>query len=788
MERFEAAYGRWVVRHRWPILMATLVLLIAAASGARFLTFNNDLRAFFSDKNPQLQALETLENTYNKNTNVLFVIAPADGDVFTRKTLAAVEEMTEECWQMPYSSRVNSITNYQHTEVVDDDLIVDDLVRDASALSDADLKRIRTIAIHEPQLVNDAVSESGHVTAISVNALLPGKSLDEVPEVTLFARDLIVRYEEKYPGLEIHLTGGIVFDNAFAEVSQKDISTLVPIMFVVLVVITGLSLRSLVGTFGTLLVILFSALTGLGMAGWLGILLTSASVNAPTIILTLAVADSVHILVTFFSQFRQGKSRHDAIAESLRVNLQPVMLTSITTAIGFLSMNVSDAPPFRDLGNMVAIGVVAAFFYSVLFLPALLAILPIRVKTSGTDEHDGWTDALARFVIARRKIVLWGTTLFIVLLTAGIARIELNDDWVNYFDDSYDIRTSSDFAEENLTGFDIIEYSLYSGESGGINDPEYLATIEAFARWYEEQPNVVHISTITNTMKRLNMNMHGNDVAYYAIPERRDLAAQYLLLYEMSLPFGLDLNDQINVDKSATRMLVNMKGMTTNSIREMDEQARDWLRENAPESMLTYGSGLSIIWAHISERNIKSMLGASFGALILISVILIFALRSFKLGAISLIPNMAPAFMAFGVWGLTVGRVGLALSVIVAMTLGIVVDDTVHFMSKYIRARREHGMGPRGAVRYAFKTVGRALWITTIALVAGFLVLTLSGFKMNSDMGMMTAITISIALVLDFLFLPALLMRVEEKADETSHVGLDTLPGEFPASGGGGDS
>jgi predicted RND superfamily exporter protein len=286
--------------------------------------------------------------------------------------------------------------------------------------------------------------------------------------------------------------------------------------------------------------------------------------------------------------------------------------------------------------------------------------------------------------------------------------------------------------------------------------------VEEFANWYRNQPKVIHVNTITDIMKRLNKNMHGDDETYYRIPQQRDLAAQYLLLYELSLPFGLDLNNQIDVDKSATRLIASMRDATSRELRDMDEKAREWLKVNAPESMFSYGSGLSIIFAHISERNIKSMLGASFGALILISVILIFALRSLKIGLVSLIPNLAPAFMAFGIWGLLVGQVGLGLSVIVSLTLGIVVDDTVHFLSKYLRARREHNMAPSEAVRFSFNTVGTAMWVTTVALVAGFLVLTLSGYKMNSDMGLMSAITISLALVMDFLLLPTILMKVEK--------------------------
>jgi hypothetical protein len=500
----------------------------------------------------------------------------------------------------------------------------------------------------------------------------------------------------------------------------------------------------------------------MGLAGWLGISLNPASTNAPTIILLLAVADSVHILATMFYEMRHGMNKHEAVAESLRVNLKPVFYTSATTAIGFLTMNFSDAPPFRDLGNMVALGVMAAFVCSVTGLPALLAVIPIRAKPKAHrgDVSSKSCDTLAIFIIGRRKSVFWGALVFLLALTTGILRIELDDDWVKYFDDRYAIRRAADFSKENLRGFDIIEYSMESGETGGINRPAYLNKLEAFTDWYRQQPEAVHVSTITDVFKRLNKNMHGDNETYYRIPSQRDLAAQYLLLYEMSLPFGLDLNSQIDIDKSATRMIISFKETTTRELRGMDDKARAWLKENAPE-MFTYGSGLSIMWAHISKRNINSMLGASFLALFLISLLLMFAMRSFKLGLLSLIPNLSPALMGFGLWGYLFSQVGLGLSVVVAMTLGIVVDDTIHFMIKYIRARDELRLEPPEAVRYSFNTVGTAMLVTTISLVCGFLVLTQSGFKMNSEMGLLSAITIAMALTMDFLFLPTLLMRVD---------------------------
>ncbi|MDH3870756.1 MAG: MMPL family transporter, partial [Gammaproteobacteria bacterium] len=496
-------------------------------------------------------------------------------------------------------------------------------------------------------------------------------------------------------------------------------------------------------------------------AGWLGMSLNPASSNAPIIILTLAVADSVHILVTLMQQLRRGVHRQQAIVESLRINFQAVSLTSITTVIGFLTMNLSDAPPFRDLGNIVALGVTAALLYSVLLLPALMAVLPLHATAVKPASIPELLDRLAGFVIARRVPVLRAAWIAIAVASAGMLQIEFSDDWVKYFDSRYELRTATDFMEENLLGAHIIEYSLDSGEAGGISEPAYLATLEAFADWYREQPRVGHVQTIVAMMKRLNRNLHGDDPAYYRLPEQRELAAQYLLLYEMSLPYGLDLNNQINVDKSATRMIVTLKGISTLELRELEERARAWLEENAPAHMVSHGTGLSMIWAHISRRNIHSMLGAAFLALLLISGLLVFALRSLRFGVVSLFPNLAPAFMAFGIWGLLVGQVGLGLSVVVSLTLGIVVDDTVHFLSHYLRARREDGLEPAAAIRYSFGTVGTAMWITTVTLVAGFLVLTLSGYKMNADMGLLSAITLSLALLMDFLFLPALLLKFD---------------------------
>ena len=345
-------------------------------------------------------------------------------------------------------------------------------------------------------------------------------------------------------------------------------------------------------------------------------------------------------------------------------------------------------------------------------------------------------------------------------LIAFLPQNRLNDDFVKYFDTSVPFRISTDFMQDNLSGMTNLEIAIDTFDSSGINDPKVLKVIGDFSTWLRDQPEVDHVNTLSDTLMRLNKNMHGDDESYYSLPTDRELSAQYLLLYEMSLPYGLDLNNQLNVDKSATRIVATLQNMTSNELIKVEQRINGWFAQNAPDYKAEIASP-NLMFAHIGQRNIQSMLIGTTVALVLISVMLGFALRSVRFGLISLLPNLAPAAMGFGLWFLIDGQIGLGLSVVAGMTLGIVVDDTVHFLSKYLHARRDRNKDSVAAVGYAFGSVGRALWITTLVLVAGFMVLAPSSFKLNADMGLLTALTILIALIVDFLFLPPLLMKLD---------------------------
>ncbi len=766
MHEFEARFGHWIIRYRWAVIALTLIGVFIAASGGSRVVFSDDYRVFFAPENPQLQAFEALEATYTKNDNVLIVLAPKDGDVFTPKTLAAVEQVTERAWQMPYSIRVDSISNFQHTEAEGDDLIVRDLVEHAEGYSPRDIAQVRRVALNEPQLVNRLVSPDARVTGINVIIQLPGvDKVNEGPEVTRFSRALVEQIKAEHPELDVYLTGMVMLNNAFNEASILDMQSLIPIGFGLMILILAVMLRNIMLTLSTVMIILFAIMSAMGLGGYLGYPMTPISASAPTIILTVAIANCVHVLVTFLYELRHGADRRAAVVESLRVNLQPLLLTSVTTSLGFLSLNFSESPPFRHLGNFVALGVAASFIFSVTFLPAIMTLLPTRARHIDHDRHTAM-DRVAEFVINRRRALLWGISALTLVMVAMIPRNYINEVFVEYFDKSIQFRTDTDFVNKTLGGLYSIDYSLDTHETGGVSNPEFLKKLEAFGQWWQEQPETVHVNTLSDVMKRLNKSMHGDDPSWYRIPESRELAAQYLLLYEMSLPYGLDLNNQLNVDKSATRFSATVRVVSTDKILALEHRAGEWLRANAPELSDAEGSSTVIMFSHISKRNFNSMMTGTLSALLMISLLLILALRSLKIGLISLIPNLVPAAIGFGLWGLFISEMNLSVSIVIAVTLGIVVDDTVHFLSKYLRGRREKNLNAQDAVRYAFSRVGTALLVTTLVLMTGFLVLTQSSFLLNSTMGLMTAMVLAIALALDFLLLPALLMKLEEKSHE----------------------
>lgn len=757
------------VARRWlTVFLCFLTVMLGAYGGSR-LSFSGDYQVFFSDENPELQAFLNFEATYGKADNISFVIIPDSGTIYTPEVMAAIHQLTDQAWKIPYVSRVDSVTNFQHSYAEGDDLIVEDLVYELKELeAPGRLKEIRKIVEAEPLLHRYVVDEQGRATLVNAVLQVDRSNPDDVAATVAKAREIRDSIVKDHPGLTIKLTGISMLSSAFSEVAQLDSQTLIPAMYLLITVVMLIVIRSFTATLSALFLIFFSTAFGMGVAGWMGIELTPISISAPTIILTIAVADAVHIIAAMRQRMRAGMEKTTAIIEATAANSFPVTITSLTTIIGFLSLNFSGSPPFHHLGNITAVGIMMAWLLSLTFLPAMLRIMPVRYKAVPQEMHD--RSLMLRFgswVLNRRKRLFAATVAISVAAMAMIPRIEFNDVWSKYFAPDISIRQAID-ATQPFFGTDNIEFVLDSGAPGNVLEPAFLHEVAAFTDWLEAREETRHIYSLSHIMKRLNRNLNQDDPAFYRIPQNQKKASQYLLVYELSLPYGLDLNDRIDIDREKTRISVTLKDLSTTEARALSEEAVAWFNAKSQIGATAIATGATPLFNYIADRNIQSMLEGAIFLIFAIFAIMALSFKSLQIGILSVLLNAIPILATFGFWAILVGQVGFSIAIVGAVAIGLVIDDSVHILSKYMVAKRHQGKSFEDSVRYAFGTAGVAILSTTIILGVGFALLTTSSFKPNLDLGLMTAMAIMLAMVVNFFTMPALLDFMNPEKGETS--------------------
>ena len=748
----------WFTNNPKSTIGLVLVFVSLLITGIPNLTISNDFRVYLGKDNPQLKAFEVFENNYIKSDTATFVIGAKQGDLFTEEGLTLIRMLTERSWFIDHSYRVNSLSNYIYTSSNDDEIQSQYLYEATTELTPVKLEQIRRQALTENRLVKSLITADGKLTVIVIYLNLPESETNASVKVTQQVESIRDELRNLFPQFQIDNGGSTAFNTTLARAVANDLLTLLPISYLIIFAGLFLFLRSVAATACIFILITVCLLATFGFFGWVAPLLTPIAGFAPSILLSIMVADSVHLLVTYQLLLSQGDKKQAAILESLRVNFMPILITSLTTMIGFLSLNFSASPPYQDLGNMVAFGVFLALVFSLVLLPALMMLFPEgrRVTLPG-HKMFGY---LAQLVIEKKKQFFLAMSLIIISLVLFIPNNRVSDNWANYFDDSFDIVKLVQQIDGYLTGVNALEYSIASNEAGGIFDPDYLQQLDEFEAWFQNEPKTVSISSFSTLMKDLNQVMHNDDLKWHRTPESSELAAQYLLFYEFGLPEGLGLNNLVTIHKNATRFTVSISYAGSDELLEIDRRAQLWLKQNTTALNVDEATGLGMVFAHIAQRNISSLLLGTLIALIGISVVLMVVLKSVKYGLISLVPNLVPAAMAYGLWGLTYGYVDIALSIVACSTLGIVVDDTVHFLHKYIRARRQ-GLDAKQSVEQAFSRVGLALLTTTMVLAGGFVILALSPMNTSATIGILMAITLCFALIIDFLLLPPLLLYLD---------------------------
>ncbi|MFZ3033975.1 MAG: MMPL family transporter [Parvibaculum sp.] len=757
--------GVWAPGLRAPRLVIFLCLLVsmAAASGMPRLTLSSDSRVFFDPVSPELVELENFEHKFGQNNGVLMVVSPRDLASARKVTdpdiLAVIGELTKRAWKLPHSTRVEALTNFPHVTSDADSFSVEELVPDPTKVTAARAAEVEKIAISDRLIVNRLISPDAKAAGVLINFNLPEEGSRQVREIIAASRALASAIEQEHPDIDVKLTGNVMLLGTFAEAAVSDALLLIPVSLLVSGLIMLLFVRSIRPSLAIVSLLVLSGASAMGIAGWLGYVINPASIAAPVIIVTVNMAAAVRIVTTTMALLGQGKSKRDAIAESLAIHIRPVTLTNITSAIGFLSMNLAEAPPFRDLGNLVAMGIVFAYFLTFTWLPAILMRMDLKPAQNRSER---FMIGLGHFVNGNYRSLLFLCGIIVIASGVWLQKITLDDDFARYFDSRFQYRQDSDFAEDHLTGLNIIEFDVGAGASNGVYEPTYQRKLEQFLSWLRAQPHVVSVVGLPDITLRIEKAMNPGATTAASIPDQADRIAQYFLLYELSLPYGASLNDQINVSRSSSRVTAILRHVKSSEIRELNHKAQAWLAANAPPDMATSGISINVLFSNVSWINIRSMIGTTIASMLVIAIIVGLALRSVNYGLLSIAMNIFPSIVGFGIWGLLIGQIGLAASVITAMTIGLVVDDTIYFLMMY-QAARKRGLNSEEAINEVFEIVGTAMLVITLSLAAGFAVLTVSGFEVNRSLGAQTTIVILANLLIDWLMLPPLLRLVDRE-------------------------
>jgi predicted RND superfamily exporter protein len=546
----------------------------------------------------------------------------------------------------------------------------------------------------------------------------------------------------------------VVVDHGFDVAAQQDVETLYGIVYLLMFALAWFLTRSLAAIFGVMLVVTFSWLIALGVAGWVGIKLTAISVSAPTVLMTVAVAQSMHILFSIQKRRVLDIDIKSAVQQAMQSNILPLFLVSLSTTVGFLSIMTSEVPPLQDLGFILAIGALSVFLLATTFLPAFLSLFSLQAKSYMRASEQSM-ERLGCFVSRHVWLFLSTGLLATLLLLMPVTYNKINDNFIEYFDKDNSVRKDSEYINEHMTGIHHIYFELESNGKYGIFKKEYLSYLDDLTNWLERQPEVSHVSSYSDVLKRLNRASYGDKKEAYRLPDNSNTASQLHLLYEMSLPLGLTTRNFVDIKQQSTRLSLVLNNISSAEMLALEKRINDWHLKKGGDIKLHPGTGPSLMFADIGQRNSESLITSTLIAMLLVSVILVVALRNIKLSLVSLIPNLIPAVMAFGIWGLYDGDVGLAISIVVVMTFGIIVDDTIYILIRF-KQNIDRGSFAK-CLAYTFREVGKPIVNTTIILSCGFLVLAFSNFRLNQGMGMLTALVIFIALLWDMFILPGLI-------------------------------
>ena len=749
-----------VIRFRWFIAIFIPLVTILLSLNLKHLEFEGSYRIWFSESSKLIKDYDDFRSTFGNDDSLTITFKTKDG-IFTKKALKTIDNITNKLWQTEYITRVDSVTNYQfvHADKEDkDNIIVEDFIQDIDSLTPQDLELKKQQALKQDLMLNMLISKDEKTTMI-VARMSPKAGDDPKVSFKLRADALkIIKSEIEKNGYEFHLNGGPIINTAFIDIAQSDGKKFTPASILLVMVLMYIVFRKVWATMLNISVVVFTFLIVLSIQVMLGFKLNNFTANIPVFVVAIGVADAMHLLWVYFMARKKGMQNNEAIHYSMQKNFLPLILTSITTAIGFASLGISSVVPIKTLGIATASGAVLAFVLTILFIPAMLAIINPKIKLTNVDDsvkNNSYPSRYADFILKHDKFILIATTILFLVIGFGISKVQVDSNIIKYFKKDVPFRVDTRFIQDNLTGPMTYEIIVDSKENDGIKNPKFLKTVQKFYDdFYAKFPETRHISSLMDVVKTFNEVMNGSKT----IPNDKNLIAQYLLLYSLSLPQGMEINDKMDINERFLRLSASMDMANSSRDLEMIKWVQDWWNASDYSGVV---NGQTNMFAHMQHDITKTLLVSISLAIVIISIVMLLIFRNPRLLPLFIVPNVLPIVLVVGVMGWLGIDIDMGVAVAGAIIIGVAVDDTIHFMVKYMEAKKR-GDSLKDAMHYVMHYAGSAIIFTTIILTMAFLIFVFSHFNPNYYFGIVTASALVIAVLVDLVALPATISIIDK--------------------------
>ena len=757
--------GNWLVQHRFKLAVVALLVTIIGGWGVQFMRFDGTNESLFAEADEYKAEVDQARVDFPSSAPRLTMTFEVDGDIFNLRTLTAIDELTRRYIEIDSAIALSSILTYRVSEADKEILGRSYLFPDLDDITEADLQQIKTIALNDEDLTQARLTSAGNVTLATISYSVSEDTSEArlaVAESAVVLRDSL---RQQYPDIRIYLVGGPMFERDSNLAREKDNKVLLPLVVVAGVLLLWFCLGSLLSSIALAVVALTTIIVTVGTHALLDIPLNQISRLGPAVAGIVAFADGIHVLSVYAQKILRGTDRKQALIESININFRPIALATVTTTMGFLSLNLSSAPAIYGFGNIVAIGVIWAFFFTVFLLPAMILLIPARsiAKPLGVS---GFIEGVLRLVARREKTLFWGFLGLIAVTLFMLPLNKLDNDPFDFIDEGSDLSVVVEIQQREFENDRGLAFVVRSNEYYGITNRDFLDKVDDIATQLEADPQISWVSTYTDYLKLRNKAANDDDEAYEVIPEDQLTVIDYLVGYQLVAEIDPNLGQIFNKDYSAIYLYVATSELSDEEILQLANKI-DVLAENyASESFQVTHANNTILGARLNQI-ISTELFTGFSlSLVMITLTMMIGLRSLRYGLLSIAPNVFPITIVFGLWGLIEGNLSPYVLMLLAVSIGLVVDDSVHVLSKY-KTARDSGKSPGESIEESISLAGSAITITTLWMSVG---IALMGFSSTTIFQNLTSIItpiIVVALFLDLLFLPSLLTRFDSWIDRT---------------------